>query len=120
MGRRPKGDSPMTANERKQVQRLKDKRLLDQAAINPLGAPLRILLKLVEQGDEQAWQEIGRRNGWVWEEPVVLRVRQRPYVGTKGEEITPPPKRVTIQVTHEENILRIQPGAIKTSEPEEE
>ena len=65
MGRRPKGNKPMTASERKQAQRLKDRRLLDQASINPDGAPLRILLKLVAIGSEAAWREIGCRNGWI-------------------------------------------------------
>ena len=65
MGRRPKGNKPMTASERKEAQRLKDRRLLDQASINPDGAPLRILLRLVEQGDERAWKEIGKVMGWV-------------------------------------------------------
>ena len=55
----------MTASERKQAQRLKDRRLLDQASINPEGAPLRILLRLVEQGDERAWKEIGKVMGWI-------------------------------------------------------
>ena len=65
MGRRPKGDRPMTASERKQAQRLKDRRLLDQASINPDGAPLRILLKLVAIGSEAAWREIGKVMGWI-------------------------------------------------------
>ena len=65
MGRRPKGNKPMTASERKQSQRLRDRKYLDAACIDPSGAPLRILLKLVEQGDERAWREIGKVMGWI-------------------------------------------------------
>ena len=65
MPRKPKGERALTVNERKQAQRLKDRRLLDQAAINPAGAPLRILMKLVEQGDERAWWQIGKQMGWI-------------------------------------------------------
>jgi hypothetical protein len=55
----------MTADERKRLQRIRDRRLLDAACIDPTGAPLRILLELLKIGDVNAWQEIGRRNGWI-------------------------------------------------------
>ncbi len=65
MGRRPKGDRPLTTSERKQAQRLRDRRRLNEGVVHPEDAPLRILLQLVSEGHEVAWQEIGRRNSWM-------------------------------------------------------
>ncbi len=66
MPRKPKGDRAMTTGERKQAQRLRDRRLLSDASVDPRKAPLRILLMLVAErtAGEFAWREIGRRNGW--------------------------------------------------------
>ena len=65
MGRKPTHEKPMTATERKRVQRLRDRRNLNEGVIHPGEVPLRTLLQLVSEGHEIAWREIGRRKGWL-------------------------------------------------------
>lgn len=65
MPRKPKGDRPRTARERKASQRIRDRRLLNEALLHPEGAPLRTLLQLISEGHEFAWREVGRQNGWI-------------------------------------------------------
>ena len=73
-GRPPKGERPMTDNERKRAQRMRDKRASIDAIGDEENAPLHALLALLRRAEaselarrsaERAWAEIGRRYGFV-------------------------------------------------------
>ena len=73
-GRPPKGERPMSANERKRAQRMRDSRAAIDAIGDEQNAPLRALLAILARIEaseparhsaKRAWTEIGRRSGFV-------------------------------------------------------
>ena len=73
-GRPPKGERPMSVNERKRAQRMRDSRAAIDAIGDEQNAPLRALMAVlgrVEASEparlsaKRAWVEIGRRYGFV-------------------------------------------------------
>ena len=73
-GRPPKGERPMSANERKRAQRMRDSRAAIDAIGDEQNAPLRALLAILGRVEEseaarhsaqRAWVEIGRRYQFV-------------------------------------------------------
>ena len=73
-GRPPKGERPMSANERKRAQRMRDSREAIDAIGDEQNAPLRALLAILARIEaseparhsaKRAWAEIGRRYGFV-------------------------------------------------------
>ena len=73
-GRPPIGEQPLSAAERKRVQRMRDRRAEMDAIDDGQNAPLRALLAILGRVDasdaarlcaRRAWAEIGRRYGFV-------------------------------------------------------